>query len=268
MKFLLYCWVLICPVTLLAAEPAAVQLPDREKFYLFLLAGQSNMAGRGEVAEEDRRVHPRLLMLDKEGNWQPATEPLHFDKPKVIGVGPGKAFGVTLLEELPEDVTIGLVPCAVGGTSIVSWEPGGYDKSTNTHPYDDMLKRCQLAAKSGVFKGVLWHQGEGDSGPGRAEEYETRLHQLIERLRSEFANPQLPFVAGQLGQFEGIKWSAGRKKVNQAHQQLPEKVPHTGFAPSDKLVHKGDKVHFDAESSRELGRRFARKYLELVSDKP
>ena len=48
----------------LRAEEAPA-LPDREHFHLFLLAGQSNMAGRGIVEEQDRVVHPRVLTLSK-----------------------------------------------------------------------------------------------------------------------------------------------------------------------------------------------------------
>ena len=46
-------------------------------------------------------------------------------------------------------------------------------------------------------------------------------------------------------------------------RRLPSEVPHTAFVSSDGLKHKGDKVHFDAESYRELGRRYAKAYLQL-----
>ena len=65
--------------------------------HLFLLAGQSNMAGRGEVEAQDRATHPRIWMLDRHGQWVPAADPLHFDKP-VAGVGPGLAFARVLVE--------------------------------------------------------------------------------------------------------------------------------------------------------------------------
>ena len=91
-------WVLvfaILPVPQLAAQGDPLQPPEeKSQFHLFLLVGQSNMAGRGKVAEEDRTPHPRVLMLDKAGSWVPAVDPLHFDKPKVVGVGIGKTFGI------------------------------------------------------------------------------------------------------------------------------------------------------------------------------
>lgn len=89
---------------------------------MFLLAGQSNMAGRGTVTPQDRTPHPRVLMLNQAGEWVPAVDPMHFDKP-VAGVGPGRTFGIAIAEANP-GVTIGLIPCAVGGSPIDAWQPG------------------------------------------------------------------------------------------------------------------------------------------------
>ncbi|MEQ1853042.1 MAG: sialate O-acetylesterase, partial [Chthoniobacteraceae bacterium] len=71
-----------------AAAQDTAKLPPKERFHLFLLVGQSNMAGRGVVTEEDRKPHPRVLMLNKADAWVPAIDPLHFDK-SAAGVGIG-----------------------------------------------------------------------------------------------------------------------------------------------------------------------------------
>ena len=97
-----------------------------------------------------------------------------------------------------------------------------------------------------------------------APKYEARLHDLITRLRAELRAPTVPFIAGQLGQFADNPWNAFKRQVDQVHRELPARVPHTAFVSSDGLKHKGDKVHFDADSYRELGRRYAKAYLELV----
>jgi hypothetical protein len=101
---------------------------------LCLLIGQSNMAGRGTVEPEDLKVHPPVLTLNKDNEWVPAVDPIHFDK-KQAGVGPGRSFGIAMAERDPT-VRIGLIPCAVGGTSIRKWRPGAEDLKTHTHPYD------------------------------------------------------------------------------------------------------------------------------------
>ena len=67
-----------------------------------------------------------------------------------------------------------------------------------------------------------------------------------------------------MGQFAERPWSDDRKRVDMAHQSLPSKVPNTGFASSEGLAHKGDIVHFDAESYRELGHRFFKSYQAVA----
>ncbi len=242
-------------------DPSSIKLPPRERFHLFLLVGQSNMAGRGKVADQDKQPISRVLKLSKDGEWVAAIDPLHFDKPNIVGVGVGRSFAAVVAAANPE-ITIGLIPCAVGGSPIASWEPGGYHASTKTHPWDDALARAELALKSGTLKGILWHQGESDSQPELAEVYEDKLHALIARFRSSLDAESVPFIAGQMGQFPKRPWDDARKLVDAAHRNLPMNVPHTAFVSSDDLTHKGDLVHFDAKSYRELGRRFAKAYLD------
>jgi hypothetical protein len=247
-----------------AADPAKPDLPSKDRFHLFLLVGQSNMAGRGKVEAQDQAVHPRVLMLTKDNRWAPAVDPLHFDKPGVAGVGPGRTFGIQVAEADPQ-ITVGLVPCAAGGSPIASWEPGGYHSQTKSHPYDDALRRARIALESGTLKGILWHQGESDGQPEKAEVYQDKLHALIARFRRELSAPEVPFLAGQMGQFSEQPWSDAKKLVDKAHQDLPERAPNTAFVNSDGLAHKGDQVHFDAKSYRELGKRYAKAYLAMAA---
>jgi len=233
--------------------------PDRD-FHLYTLIGQSNMAGRGTVEPEDRVSHPRVLCLDRDRQWVPAVDPLHFDKP-IAGVGPGLTFGKVMAGHRP-DVWIGLVPCAVGGSPIRTWQPGGYWEQTSSHPYDDTLARCRIAQQSGVLKGFLWHQGESDSNEQDAPLYLERLRTLVDRLRTTLQAPQAAFVAATLGDFFGARseWAAA---INGALEQLSAEVANTACIQAAGLVHGGDELHFDAASARELGRRYAKAMLAL-----
>ena len=188
--------VLFSAITVFGESPVP---GDKENFHLFLLAGQSNMAGRGKVTDQDRVENPRVLSLGKDLKWTPAVDPIHFDKP-IAGVGLGKTFGLEIVKVNP-GITVGLIPCAVGGSPIKSWEPGGYHKQTNSPPYDDAISRTKTALRDGVLKGILWHQGESDSREDRSRQYEKRFRVLIERFRTEFEDPALPIVVGQLAQF-------------------------------------------------------------------
>jgi hypothetical protein len=245
------------------AQPAATPPPAKERFHLFLLVGQSNMAGRGAVDAEDRAPHPRLLMLGKSGQWTPAVDPMHFDKP-IAGVGLGKTFGVLMAEANP-GVVIGLIPCAVGGSPIDAWRAGAYYQPTQSHPWDDAMARARIALKDGVLKGILWHQGESDSTPELANAYEAKLHALIALFRKELSAERVPFLAGQLGQFEGAAWNDSRKLVDKAHRDLPGKVKLTAFVSSEGLKDKGDKTHFDTPSYKEFGKRYFTSFQKIAS---
>ena len=96
-----------------AAPPADMQV--------FLLAGQSNMVGRGRIVPEDRWTHPRIFMLTKDLSWVPARHPVHFSGgvTPTIGLGLCMDFAKVLVDRDP-NLTIGFVPCAVGGTGRFS----------------------------------------------------------------------------------------------------------------------------------------------------
>lgn len=244
-----------------AAEPPVAT--SKENFHLYLLVGQSNMAGRGVVEDQDKKMNPKVFMLNKSQKWVPAVDPMHFDKSSA-GVGLGKTFG-NLISEANPDIVVGLIPCAVGGSPIDSWRPGQFYEPTKSHPWDDAIQRSKVALKDGTLKGILWHQGESDANEKLAASYEGKLHDLIDRFRKELNAPQVPFIAGQIGKFPDQPWGKWQEVVNKAHMDLPQKVKLVGFVNADGLKHKGDKVHFDSESYRELGRRYAKAYFELTA---
>jgi hypothetical protein len=246
-------------------EDCATSAGISQPLHIFVLAGQSNMAGRGVVGETDRTPHPRVLTLNANDEWVIAIEPVHFDKPKVRGVGPGLAFAKQIAERNP-DIRVALVPTAVGGSAIQTWTPGGYHEKTGLYPWDDAVRRLRVAMQAGEIKAVLWHQGESDSSPERAPLYENRLHDLIHRFRDVAGDERLPFIVGQLGQFR--KWTDGRQLVNAVHENVPADFERTRFVSSDGLTHIGDKTHFDAESARELGRRYAQAYIDILQTTP
>jgi hypothetical protein len=230
-------------------------------YHLYLLIGQSNMAGRGELGPHDIETHHRVFALDRTNQWTPAADPIHFDKP-IAAVGPGLCFGKTMADR-DSSVYIGLIPCAVGGSPISTWRPGGYWKQTDSYPYDDAIVRTQVAQKSGVLKGILWHQGESDSNERDADRYPDRLDALIARLRSQLNAPGVPFVAATLGDFV-VSRNPWAQIVNDALLALPQRVQQTACVETAGLEHIGDDLHFNGASARELGRRYAKAMAELL----
>jgi hypothetical protein len=186
---------------------------------------------------------------------------MHFDKPSV-GVGLGKTFGQLIAEANP-GVTIGLIPCAVGGSPIDSWQPGVFYPPTKSYPWDDTAKRVAHSLPAGTIKGILWHQGESDCKPELASAYAPKLHDLVKRLRELVKSSDVPFIAGQMGKFDDVPWSPEIVTVDKAHQELPKHVSNAAFVTAEGLKHKGDKIHFDAAAYRELGKRYAEAFSKM-----
>lgn len=228
------------------------------QFQCYLLIGQSNMAGRGVVDAESRITHPRVVMLTKALLWQPAVDPIHFDK-AIAGVGPGLTFGKIMAEARPT-VRIGLIPCAVGGTSIRVWVPGAVDAATQTRPYDDMLVRARAALQFGVLSGILWHQGEADRADWAA--YGDLLAELVTRVRADLSCPSVPFIAGELTPFTLAMTPMTVSFNATVHEQMRQ-MPSCACVSAEGLSHGGDELHYHALAARELGRRYAQAMLAL-----
>ena len=223
-------------------------------FHLYLLIGQSNMAGRGKIELQDKVAVPRVLMLNKANEWVSAVDPISFDK-TIAGVSLGRTFGIEMAKA-NKAVKIGLIPSAVGGTPIRRWQQNG-------DLYKSALKRAKLAQQDGVIKGILWHQGEGDSGKeATAKIYEAQLHAMITAWRKDLGGGNIPIVVGEMGRF--YKRAKFKHVVDTALKALPSKMKHAAWVSAEGLEHKGDVVHFNAPSYRELGKRYSAKMQALI----
>lgn len=229
-----------------------------EEYDLYILAGQSNMAGRGILTDSLKNLqNNQVWMLTKDLSWTVAKHPVHFDKPSISGVGPGLSFGIEMAKAHPGK-KIGLIPCAVGGTAIDKWQPGVFDKATLTHPYDDAVVRITEAMKYGKVKGMIWLQGEGDSNETLAAVYLDRLDVLIGRIRELTGEKNLPVVVGELGNFK-----PNYQLINTELHKAPLRIKKIGVASSEGFTDKGDKTHFDAKSAIAYGVRFAEQMQKL-----
>uniref|UniRef100_A0A804MI23 Sialate O-acetylesterase domain-containing protein n=1 Tax=Zea mays TaxID=4577 RepID=A0A804MI23_MAIZE len=172
---------------------------------IFVLSGQSNMAGRGGVHHKhwdgvvppECAPDPSILRLSSAQQWEEAREPLHadIDTTKTCGIGPGMAFARAVLSSLQEDTPgaaaqIGLVPCAVGGTAIREWSLG-------KHLYEQMVSRARVATLYGEIEAILWYQGESDAeSDADTSAYLENVERLICNVRADLGMPQLPFIQG------------------------------------------------------------------------
>ena len=224
----------------------------------YLLLGQSNMAGRGLVQEEDKKPVRNILVFDSQDKWVNQGEPIHYDHPRA-GVGLGMALAKHRVKRNPQ-TRVGLIPCAVGGTPLALWQPGAdlYLKS---------IRRAKLALSGGILHGFLWHQGENDSLESpTAHSYAERLAGVVAAYREDLAAPEVPFLAGELGRFlEQNPKTPFATLVNQQIHSLVPSIHRFAVISSEGLSHgHEDPLHFDANSLQELGRRYE-KELQSIS---
>lgn len=104
--------ILVCYLSVSLLPAMAQQTKIDSNFHLYLLIGQSNMAGRGAINTESKQINPKIFMLDSLNRWVPATDPVHFDKPSA-GVGPAISFANEMLTG-NDKIKIGVIPGAWG----------------------------------------------------------------------------------------------------------------------------------------------------------
>ncbi|KAJ8453269.1 hypothetical protein Cgig2_008153 [Carnegiea gigantea] len=247
---------------IISSSPNTNADPPRD---IFLLAGQSNMAGRGGVHHGvwDRFVPPEsqpspdILRLNSRDSWEVAHEPLHvdIDVGKTCGVGPGMAFarGVQSLGGSRFGV-IGLVPCAVGGTKISQWARG-------TALYGQLVRRAKVAMHlqgGGKIRALLWYQGESDTVTiDDAKAYKGRMEDFIGDLRSDLGDPSLFIIQVALASGEG-------KYVEMVRAaQLGITSPNVKCVDAKGLRLEADHLHLTTISQVRLGLIFARAFLGI-----
>jgi len=236
---------------------------DKAKFKLVVLAGQSNMAGRGTIDPANNKPHPHVVMMNEAGEWVPCVDPIHFDV-KNSGVGPGKAFAEALAESDPS-ITVGVIPTAVGGTPLQCWDPGAVSPKGGGKwkPYDDMVARTKKAQEKGTLAAILWHQGESDAMRRNGYHYQWRFPVLVDRFRREVGAEGVPLIVGGLHQKISKDWFG--KIIANAERWTCEYAYGPGkFVPGLDFPLQPDNIHYTREAQQDCGKRYFAAYAEVV----
>lgn len=239
---------------------------------VFLLAGQSNMGGRGGatvggkwdgIVPQECNPSPRVLRLSPGLRWEEAREPLHagVDVGNVLGVGPGMPFAHAVLRSpraAPHGsgAVVGLVPCAQGGTPIANWSRG-------SDLYGRMITRTRAAMAEtsghGKLAAMLWFQGETDTI--RREDalvYAGRMEALVRDVRRDLAMPDLLVIQ------VGIATGQGKfvDLVRKAQREV--KLPNLKYVDAMGLPIASDFTHLTTPAQVRLGKMLADAYLATL----
>lgn len=250
-------------------------------FQIYLCFGQSNMEGNATPEAQDyENVSERFKMMAavdfsnpvrKRGEWYIAIPPLCRQG---TGLTPADYFGRTMVEKLPDNVKVGVINVAVGGTSIkgfmeeyvADYVAGEADWFKNymacydNNPFRRLVETAKRAQNYGIIRGILMHQGETDGGMGN---WAQNVKKVYERLLDELdlSADNVPLLAGETVQTDQGGYCGG---FNNVIATLPNVIPTAHVISSKGCPQKGDGLHFTAEGYRTIGKRYAECMLELL----
>jgi hypothetical protein len=170
--------------TAVAASRLSVGVGD-----VFVVAGQSNAVGfgwEGQVYERPEAAPDlKASMLSPDLRWSELEDP--------VGGGGGSVWPLVATEVLADQgVPVAFVATAVGGTSIMQWQPGLWKY------YGSMSDRINALGGPGSVRAVLFWQGETDAVNGMSRvEYRSRLEQFADSVWADFG---VEVVAAQIGE--------------------------------------------------------------------
>ena len=236
--------------------------------HLFIVAGQSNAAGR--APDDGEPYFPAgSIEYGAANTWSATNKRLYHSLLEAANAtdanfGFARQFAIDYAAANP-GVTLGLIGVAKGGTGFYfnNWNKGNPE-------YAQAIARIAAAlaaAPSGsVLKGILWHQGENDGQDSIAQNaFAAALTQFISDFRGDIAGgANLPFVLG--GHAYGAQYY--NPITHRAIQAIPNTILRTGYAPADvpRNATLADTIHYDAPSQRSLGARFAIAWAEAEAN--
>ena len=232
---------------------------NKENVWVFIMAGQSNMAGRGIVEPEDTVSNKRIFSINKDGQIIIAKEPIHFYEPERTGLDCGLSFAKTLIKKFPDSISILIIPTAVGGSSIRQWLGDSVYREVKL--FSNFLAKVEIAKQNGIIKGILWHQGESDANEKDIPFHKGRLGLLFSKFRAAIGNNELPVLLGELGSFS--ENPVNFNLINKAIHDYAAEDKNSAVISTKDLKDKGDHLHFNSKGQRTMGKRFAKAYLDM-----
>ena len=208
--------------------------------HLFILSGQSNMAG-----------------MKPEVSFTPAVTKA-FGKENII-IAKSAYSGASIRSwaksnhETPPP-TRGRVPKVRG------------------HFYDTLITVVKTAIKDETLKTVtfVWMQGESDLNNTA---YDAYLNELLKQLQTDIPFKDINIVIGRISDcgLDQPKRLAGKKYIRKTQQEFAESHPRGAWVDTDDLNDRKQEdgtivhdLHYTPEGSKILGQRFAEKSIGLI----
>ena len=194
-------------------------IENKEELHVYLCFGQSNMEGNAKIEAQDKDgINDRFVVLQaincpelnrEKGKWYKAIPPLVRC---YTGLTPADYFGRTMVDNLPDNIKVGIINVSIGGCRIELFDKYNYQtyvenspdwlknmvKEYDGNPYARLIELGKIAQKDGgVIKGILMHQGESNSGE---KDWPEKVKKVYNNLLKDLnLNAETtPLLAGEL----------------------------------------------------------------------
>ena len=270
-------------------DEESVMLTDIYVGDLWLLVGQSNMEGSGKWRERyqkyDAAPSPTIRAYYMNEAWGEARSQLHqlweshdpqisvtfrnerkssrwgseYPESQNNGVGPGLFFAIEM-QKRTDGVPQGVIPCGVGGSGLVQWNPDG-----ENNLYSAALRRFRECG--GNIKGIFWHQGETQAMSCAYPTFALEMEHLVSCMRRDFGNPHIPIVQVQISKYAAASPAADDSwnKIRELQRTLDKKIENLATVYSLDLE-MDDLIHLSSESHEILGARAAEAMCVLLGE--
>lgn len=251
-------------------------------FHIYLCIGQSNMEGAARIeAQDTTNIDSRFKILEaldcpqlgrQMGQWYTAKPPLCRCNTRL---SPVDYFGRTMLENMPQNESVGLVHVAVAGSKIEIFDKVKYKtyldssakekpwminmaNSYGGNPYQRLIEMAKIAQQSGVIKGILLHQGESNTGD---KTWPAQVKKIYDDILADLnlAPNSIPLISGELVAAEQGGKCASHNAIIAT---LPQSIPKAVVVSSVGLTAAKDGLHFDSAGVREFGKRYAEALMQ------
>jgi len=309
-----------CVSTVKEASVTEKTLPDVDifgdyklpgEFHVFIAFGQSNMQGPGAIRAEDREgVSERFRSMnvvsgryaggqrDKHKLYRASPPNIITDNNLVnylglnIGLSPVDYFGRTLIEKIPQNITIGVIAVANGDMALAAFhktKAEDYYRSKGTlsgrpsqtemqgmsrykgagyeNIYEAIVLNAKIAQKAGgIIKGIIVHQGESGAGIVNID-WDELLKEIYDDMLADLglAPNSIPIILGQT-------WNGGSGSTGGAlssESRIQSLIPNAWIVSSIGATGRSgqgqpDNIHFGSAGIQLLGTRYGEKMFELI----
>lgn len=203
-----------------------------DTLHLFILSGQSNMAG-----------------LKPEVSFTPTVQKA-FGKEHVLVVKDARG-GQPIRRWYKQ------------------WKPAKGDKPTADGVlYDNLMKKVNAAVgkRKPTTVTFVWMQGERDAKELHGEVYAKSMAGLIKQLSADLGRDDVGFVIGRLSDCNNGNKKTHWDMVREAQVKVAEASPRGAWVDTDDLNGPKDGLHYTKEGYAELGKRFAEAAIKLAKE--